>query len=121
VHAFVIERVVRGAEEFFIGCALVERGIMLAGHQAQRLYLQLGDDRLELAHALLPHRYVVGGVGEIAGEDDEVRLHAHAVDGGDGLLQRHVLGDGRFALRRRGTDESEEKTSPPMPASFRNS
>jgi hypothetical protein len=37
MHALVVERVVQGAEELLIGLALVERGIVLARHEAHVL------------------------------------------------------------------------------------
>ena len=93
VHALVVEGVVRGAEELLVGLALVERGVVLARHEAHVLDGERRDDLLEALHALAPLLAVVGGVGEVAGEDDEVGLAGEAVHGRHGLLQR-VLGVG---------------------------
>ena len=55
--------------------------------------LSADDDLLEALHARAALLAVVGGVGEVAGEDDEVGLLGEAVHGRHGLLQR-VLGVG---------------------------
>ena len=47
---------------------------MLAGHVPLHGHFEICHDGLELAHALVPLGLVVGGVGQIAGEDDEVGL-----------------------------------------------
>jgi hypothetical protein len=93
VHALVVEGVVRGAEELLVGLAAVERGVVLARHEAHVLHRERRDDLAEALHALAADLGIVGGMGEIAGEDDEVRLLGQAVHGGHRLLQR-VLGIG---------------------------
>ncbi len=99
VHALVVEGVVRLAEELLVGLALVERGVMLAGDEAHGLDLELLDDVAELGEALAALLRVVGRVGQIAGEDDEVGLLRQRVDPGDRLLQRAAgVGVGLVAL-----------------------
>ena len=61
---------------------------MLTGHEADVLYLELADDLLELGKPLPAHFRVVGGMGQVAGEDDEVGLLGQAVDGSHGLFER---------------------------------
>ena len=76
MHALVVEGVVGGAEELLEGFALVERGVVLARHEAHVLDAERRDDLLEALHARAPLLPIVGGVGEVAGEDDEVGLRA---------------------------------------------
>ena len=52
VHALVVERVVGGAEELLEGLALVERGVVLARHEAHVLDAERRDDLAEALHAL---------------------------------------------------------------------
>ena len=47
---------------------------MLAGHEAHILYLKTADDFFELAKPATPIFGIVGGMGEIAGKDKEIRL-----------------------------------------------
>ena len=82
------EAVVRRAEELAVGLAVIERGIVLAGHEADLFRAQAGDQLLELREAPAPLGTVVGGVREIAGEDDEVGLRIERVYRGDGFGQR---------------------------------
>src|SRR5262249_50230982 len=49
---------------------------------------ELTDNLLELGHPCAPHFGVVGGVRQVACEDDEVGLLIEAVDRRDGFLQR---------------------------------
>ena len=96
VHALVVERVVRLAEELLVGLALVERRVVLAGHEAHVLHLEFADDVAEFRQALPALLGVVGGVREVAGEHDEVGLLLEAVDGGNGLFERPLgVGVGR--------------------------
>ena len=88
MHALVIEGVVRLAEEFLEGLAMVERGVVLAWHELDVLDLEVLHDVAELGHPFAPLLTVLGGVGEVAGEDDEVGRVLQVVDRGDRLLQR---------------------------------
>ncbi len=97
MHALEIEGVVRLAEELLVGRAAVERGIVLAGHEVHILHPQILDDVLELGHALAPLRRIVGGMGQIAGEDDEVGLVGERIDLGHRLAQGAL----RIGIHRR--------------------
>ncbi len=88
MHALVVERVVGVAEELLVGLALIERRVVLAGHEADVGHLELLDDVAELGEALAALLAVVGGVGQVAGEDDEIGLLAERVDPRDRLLER---------------------------------
>ena len=81
MHALVVERVMRRAEEFPVGLAGVERGIVLARHEAHVFYAQRQNDLAEALHAGAALLRVIGRVGKIAGEDDEVRRVGEAVHG----------------------------------------
>src|SRR5438270_7853553 len=74
VHALMREAVVRRTEELAIRLAVIERGIVLAGHEADLFRAQAGDQLLELRAAPAPLGRIVGGAREIAGENDEVGL-----------------------------------------------
>ena len=87
MHAFVIEGVVGGAKELLERLAVVERRVVLPGHEAHGLDLELAHDGLEFRHALPALHRVVGGVREIAGEHDEVRLVVEVVHRPHDLLQ----------------------------------
>jgi hypothetical protein len=70
------------------------------------------NDLLELGHAPAPLLCVVGGVGEVAGEDDEVRLPLERVDRGDRAPQgrrrlRVHRGPAKAPMRVRQLDEEE--------------
>ena len=93
VRALVVERVVGRTEELAIGLTLVQRGVVLARHEAHVLDGERGDDLAEALHALATQLGIVSGVREIAGEDDEVGLARQTVHGRHGLGQR-VLGVG---------------------------
>src|SRR5215510_11383374 len=88
MHALVIEGVMKIAEKFPIGFAPVERSVMLSGHKAHGLDLELTGDLPELRHPLSSNFRIVRGVSQVAGEDDEVGLFFEAIDRRDGLLQR---------------------------------
>jgi hypothetical protein len=100
VHALVVERIVGFAEEFLVRGAAVQGRIVFARHEAHLLDLQGRDDVAELRHPAAPLDGIVGGVREVAGEDDEFRLLRQRVDAGDRLPQR-VGG-----VRIRGTREA---------------
>ena len=89
----MVERVLGGAEELLVGLRLVERGVVLARHEAHVLDAQRRDDLAKALHTLAPKLGIVGGVCEVAGEDDEVGLLGKPVHGRHRLLQR-VLGVG---------------------------
>src|SRR5215510_16183142 len=80
MNALVVEGVMKVAEEFLVGLAAIQRRVVLAGHKAHGLDPELTDNLLELGHPCAPHFGIVGGVGQVAGEDDEVRLLIEAVD-----------------------------------------
>ena len=88
MHPFVIEGVMGRAEEFLEGLAVVERSVVLAGHELDILHLELADDGTNLVHAFTPDLAVLGGMGEVAGEDDEIRRFLQTVHRGHRLLQR---------------------------------
>ena len=109
MHALVVERVVERAEELLVGLALVERGVVLARHKAHVLDTQRRDDLAEALHALAPQLGIVGGVGEVAGEDDEVGRAREAVHRSDGLFQRVLgIGIGRALVAPVGVGELHE-------------
>ncbi len=66
---------------------------MLARHEAHVFYAQRRDDLAKALHALAPQLGIVGGVRQVAGEDDEIGLLGKPVHRRHGLLQR-VLGVG---------------------------
>src|SRR5215469_9895903 len=69
---------------------------MLARHEAKISDLEAVDDLLELTHSPSSLVRIVGGVGQVSGKDDKVRLAAKAVD------QRHrvLKGDIRLWIGR---------------------
>src|SRR5262245_62766220 len=87
MHALVIEGVMKIAEKFLIGFATVERSVMLSGHKAHGLDLELTGDLPELRHPLSSNFRIVRGVSQVAGEDDEVGLFFEDIDSNDGFLQ----------------------------------
>src|SRR4029077_3251463 len=93
MYALVVERVMGGAEELLEGLALVERGVVLARHEADVLDAERAHDLTEALGARAPLIAVFGRMGEVTGEDDEVGLLGKAIHGRHGLLQR-VLGIG---------------------------
>jgi hypothetical protein len=88
VHAPVIEAVVAGAEKLLPRLPVVERGVVLSRHEAHVLVPEAFDDVVELGQAPPSLFRIVGGVREVAGEDDEVRLKREAVHRCDRFLQR---------------------------------
>src|SRR6266576_665206 len=74
MHALVVERVARLAEEFLERLAAVERRVMLARHEMDVLDLELADDFLELRESPAPFLRIIGRMCEISGEHDEIRL-----------------------------------------------
>src|SRR5262249_13394695 len=90
VDPLVIEGVVRLPERLDERLATVERRIVLAGEEAQRLDLERGDDLLELREPLTPLLRVVGRARQIAREDEEVGLRLHRVERRHRLLQREL-------------------------------
>jgi hypothetical protein len=92
----VVERVVRFAEQLAVRLAPVERRVVLAGHEAHILDVQLADDLLELGEAAAALLRVVGRVREIAGEHDEIGLLGKRVHRGHRLAQRPL----RVRVRR---------------------
>ena len=96
MHTLVVEDIVGGTEELLVRRAAVQRGIVLAGHEAHVLDLELADDGLELSQTPTPLDGVVGGVRQVAREDDEVGRFLQLVDRGDRLAQRDIgIGVGR--------------------------
>ena len=87
MNTIVIECVVEIAEELLVSVAAVQRGVMLSCHETHGLHFELTDDVTELRHALPAYPSIVGGLGEIAGEDDEIRLFIERIDGRNRLLQ----------------------------------
>ena len=61
---------------------------MLAGHEAHVLVVEPGDDVAEFGQAPAPFLRIVRGVGEVAREDDEIRLDRERVHRRHRLLQR---------------------------------
>src|SRR5712691_11850936 len=88
MHALVVEAVVARAEELLPRLPVVERGVVLSRHEANVLVPEALDDVAELGQAPPSLLRIVGGVREVAGEDDEVRLESEAVYRGDRLRQR---------------------------------
>src|SRR6266545_424073 len=88
MHALVIEGVMKIAEKFLISFAPIERSVMLSGHKAHSLDLELTGDLPELSHPLSSRFRIVRGMSQVAGENDEVRLFLEAIDRRDGFLQR---------------------------------
>jgi len=80
MHTFVIECVVRRAEERLIGFAVVEGSIVLTRHEPHGLGLKILYDLLKLAHTLTTLYRVIGRVRKIASKHDEVGLVVEAVD-----------------------------------------
>src|SRR5215470_8923307 len=88
MHALVIEGVMKIAEKFLISFAPIERRVMLSGHKAQGLDLELTGDLPELSHPLSSRFRIVRGMSQVAGEHDAVGLFIEAIDRRDGFLQR---------------------------------
>ena len=88
MHTFVVEAVVARAEKFLPRLPVVERGVVLARHEAQVLVLQALDDVAKLGQAPPSLLRIVRRVREVAGEDDEIRLELEAVHRRDRLRQR---------------------------------
>ena len=88
MNALVIEGVMRRPEELGPRFAAIERCVVLARHEADILVLQPACDLLELRQPSSPLGSVIGGVREVAGEDNEVWLHCKGVDRRDGFRQR---------------------------------
>src|SRR5919204_4948858 len=115
MHALVVEAVVRRPEELLERRASIERGVVFAGHEANLPGFEAADQLAELRETPAPLVRIVGGVREIAGEDDEVRLWLERVYRGDGLRQRA----GGVGIRRgHGTPKGiptiyEKKNLPP--------
>ena len=108
VHALVVEAVVARRRRTLVRLAVVEARIVLARNEADVLDLQLADDGLNSLHAALALR-VVGGVREIAGEDDEVGLVGQAVDRDDRLFERMLgVGIGRALVAPVGVRDLDE-------------
>ena len=63
MHALVIERVMRLAEDLLERFAAVQRGIVLAGHQVDGLHIQLPDLVAHLRHPHAPLLRIVGRMG----------------------------------------------------------
>ena len=84
------------SEEFLKRLTVVERSIVLSGHEANILDLELARDFAELRKALPPLLRIVGRVRKIAGKYDEIGLIGEAVYGGDRFFQRPFgIGIGR--------------------------
>jgi hypothetical protein len=90
VDALVVERVAGRAEELLERLPVVERRIVLARHEPHVLDLEGAHDVLEFGHPLAPLLRVVGRMGQVAGEHDEVGRTGHAVDRRDRLLERSL-------------------------------
>ena len=94
-----------------ISLAPIQRGVVLAGHVMLHRRPEIDDDGLEFSHPLAALALVVGGVGEVAGEDDEVGCRGQRVDRGHGLPERvGRLGIGwafEAPVRVRELDEEE--------------
>jgi hypothetical protein len=88
MHALVVEGVEGLAEKLLVGGAAVQRGVVFAGHESDRLDLEVGHDGLELRQAAAAFGGVVGGVRQVAGEDDELGRRAQRVHRRHGLAQR---------------------------------
>src|SRR5215468_5660938 len=88
MNALVVEGVTRVAEELLISLAAIQRRVVLAGHKMHGLDSELTDDLLELGHPCSPQFRIISGVGQVSGEDYEVRLLIEAVDRCDGFPQR---------------------------------
>ena len=89
VHALVIEGVVqRATEDFEVGLAAVERGVVLAVEVAHLRHREPGCDLLDLAQPRAAHGRIVGSLREVAGEHHEVRLRLERVDRGDRAQDR---------------------------------
>jgi len=58
---------------------------MFARHEPHIFYFELADDFFELAQAAPALLGIVGGMSQIAGKDDEIRLRAEVVHGHHGL------------------------------------
>src|SRR5882672_1083255 len=88
MHTLAVETVVARAEELLPRLPVVERGVVLARHEANVLVLEALDDIAELGQTPASLLGIIRGVREVAGEDYEVRLELEAVHRGDRLVQR---------------------------------
>ena len=88
MDSFVIERIIQFSEEFLVGVAAIQRGIMLASHVVDRRYVELTGNVLELRHPAAALFDIIGSVGQIAGEHDEVRFLIQAIDCRHRFLER---------------------------------
>src|SRR5262249_55178984 len=95
--------------KLLIRLASIERGIVLAGHETHGLDLEPIDDLLELRQSLPSKVGVIGGVGEISGEDDEVGLALKCIHPFDRVFERHIgFGIGRTLEAPMGVRELQE-------------
>ncbi len=90
MHALVVERVVRLAEELLERLAVVERRVVLPGHEPHVLHLECAHDLAELGHAPASLLRVVGRMGQVAGEHHEIGLTRQPVDRRDRFLERSL-------------------------------
>ena len=87
VHALVIEGVMRRPEELLVGRPVIERGVVLAGHEAHIGIFQPARQVAEFRQPAAALAGIVGGVGQVAREHHEVRLRLEGVDRRDRLRQ----------------------------------
>ena len=78
----------RAAEQFDVGGAVVERGIVLTWHVMHHRYRELGSNIAELCQPPTALVRVVADVGEVTCKDNEIRGGRQRVHGGNRLGQR---------------------------------
>ena len=102
----------RRTVEFLESLAVIEGGVVLAGHELDVLHLELADDGFDFIHPLAADFAVLGRMGEIAREDDEIRRLLQSIDRNDRFPERAgrvgVLGRSfETPMRVRELDEVE--------------
>src|SRR5262249_22733901 len=80
VDAFMIEGVIEFAEMLLESFSFIKRSVMLSRHKMHRLHFQFADNILKTFHAVASNLRVFCSVGEVAGEDLNVRLLYQTVD-----------------------------------------
>ena len=89
VNALVIEGVVQGTTEHFqIRLTAIQGCVVLAGEEPDLRHSQPGRDLAHFAQPRTTQLGIVGCLGQVASEDDEIRLGSQRVDRRDRPQQR---------------------------------
>src|SRR6516165_6303014 len=88
MDSLVIECIVRLSEEVLVSLTFIKRGVVLAWHKMHNFGIQFAHYAPELFHASLANTGIVGGLGEISGENDKVWFLFQAIHFLDRFDQR---------------------------------